>query len=45
MPIKTPEAESWRVPFLKDLLALKEGSQSELTNNEIDTFINFICCR
>jgi hypothetical protein len=22
MPIKTPEAESWRVPFLKDLLAL-----------------------
>ena len=45
MPIKTPEAESWRVPFLKDLLALREGSQSELNKNEIDTFINFICCR
>lgn len=45
MPIKTEAQNSWRVPFLKELLSLREGSyESGLSNIEINDIITYICC-
>ena len=45
MPIKTPEVEKWRVPFLRDLLEMRNGVPCEINRYEIDTFINYVCSR
>ena len=39
------ERDTWRIPFLKDLISLKKGNLGgELTNREIQDFIDLICC-
>ena len=45
MPIKTEERDSWRVPFLKELLSVREGNyEAGLEDNDIQDIINHICC-
>jgi hypothetical protein len=45
MPIRTPVCETWRVPFLKELLDLRTNfSQTDLTAAELKNFIDYICC-
>ena len=44
MPIKTVEFDSWRVPFLRDLVGLRGHPCTNLTETEINDFINHICC-
>ena len=36
--------DSWRIPFLKELLSTNEGSnESEMSKKEIQGIIDFIC--
>lgn len=45
MPIKTPDHESWRVNFLRDLLSVRDGSGDDnFTIDDINVFIDDICC-
>ena len=39
MPIKTPETETWRVPFILDLL----NPINEISSGERDMLVNYIC--
>ena len=41
MPIKTPTADCWRVPFLRELLFVQ---QADMTAAEREQLIYFICC-
>ena len=44
MPIKTIESESWRVPFLRDLVNIRGHPCQNLTVDEVSDFIHYICC-
>ena len=45
MPIKTPENELWRVPFLKELLQVRDGhADIDMTPGDINNFIDHVCC-
>ena len=44
MPIKTLDVNSWRVPFLKELVAIKSGSfHVELPPRDIQLIIDHLC--
>ena len=45
MPIKIDARDSWRLPFLKELLLLREENCNDgLSQMEIQSIINYICC-
>ena len=45
MPEQTEEQEAWRVPFLKDLISLRDGKGgTDIPKTDIQDVINFICC-
>ena len=44
MPITTPNAENWRVPFIKDLISLRDSHQDEISRPEINDFLDHVCC-
>ena len=45
MPIKMEVCNSWRLPFLKELLVMREGNYDDnISINEIQDVINHICC-
>ena len=44
MPITTPNAENWRVPFVKDLISLRDSHQDEISRPEIKDFLDHVCC-
>lgn len=44
MPIKTPETEGWRLPFVQELLSIKRGNHAvDINSTEINNYMNFIC--
>ena len=44
MPIKTPETEGWRLPFVQELLPIKRGNRAvDINSTEINNYMNFIC--
>ena len=45
MPIKLEERDSWRIPFLKELLSLRSGyGEVGISKNEMQDIINHLCC-
>ena len=44
MPIKTPHSEEWRLPFLKELLCLRDFVPDDLTIHEVNFMIQYVCC-
>ena len=46
MPIKMRENDQWRIPFLNDLVALRDNhhGMTDIPQGDIDHMINFICC-
>ena len=45
MPIKLEERDSWRIPFLKELLSLRSGyGEVGISKTEMQDIINHLCC-
>ena len=45
MPQVTPQADSWRVVFLKELLGIRDNFlNTELSTEEIAEMIDYVCC-
>ena len=44
MPIKTPVTETWRLPQLLDLMALRNCKPDDITIDEINIMVNYVCC-
>ena len=46
MPIKTPGLDSWRDPFLRDLITLRDSKPDSnfIPKTELQDFINYVCC-
>ena len=42
MPIKIPDGETWRIPFIDDLLNLR-GSDSDIPQDDINSILNLLC--
>ena len=45
MPYHMNDADMWRIPFVKELLSLRDGGgEVGFSDNEIQKVINYICC-
>ena len=42
MPIKMPDEESWRLPFIYDLLNLR-SAESDIPKDDLKYILNFLC--
>ena len=44
MPIQIPESEKYRIPLLKDLVDIRQNTPDNLSIDEINCMIKFVCC-
>ena len=44
MPILMDDSQKWRIPFLHDLLHLRDQPQCDIPQNDILQIIDYICC-
>ena len=44
MPTLMDETQEWRLPFLSDLLSLRNNDQCDIPENDLVSMIDFVCC-